>query len=204
MGSSETVASESVSPSRKSGAPRSLRNISKRDCSPVAPKPATMATRRKTKYFALGIRRLADSRNARPVPLPSSQDGSLEKSRESTIPATAAMDAPASPKAAWFPRNWTIVPPTSDPAPQPTAPHSLILPYSLDLSPRNRSVLESSNEEIGALRTAMDRATARADPNEFVTVMSCTGTMPTRIEATHACLWIWYLSTRTLIAGLTR
>mmetsp|Transcript_7367 Transcript_7367/g.25363 ORF Transcript_7367/g.25363 Transcript_7367/m.25363 type:complete len:205 (+) Transcript_7367:2217-2831(+) len=204
MGTSETVASERASPSRKSGAPRSLRNISKRDCSPVAPKPATMATRRKTKYFALGIRRLADSRNARPVPLPSSQDGSLEKSRESTIPATAAMDAPASPKAAWFPRNWTIVPPTSDPAPQPTAPHSLILPYSCCWSPRNRRVCPSRRDLTGASSAAIDRATARADAKLCASTMSCTGTMPTRIEATHACLWIWYLSTRTLIAGLTR
>ena len=46
-GSSEMVATERTRPSRKSGAPRSLRNKSNRLCRLVAPKPATTATTRK-------------------------------------------------------------------------------------------------------------------------------------------------------------
>mmetsp|Transcript_6936 Transcript_6936/g.23859 ORF Transcript_6936/g.23859 Transcript_6936/m.23859 type:complete len:204 (-) Transcript_6936:645-1256(-) len=202
MGSSETVASESVSPSRKSGAPRSLRNISKRDCKLVAPKPATMATRRKVTYFAFGINKDTDSAKVG-SPSALSHPPSRAKSRVDTTAAVASMHAPKRSKAALSPKTCTINPATRDPPPQPTAPHNLILPYSCDLSPRNRSVLESSNEEIGALRTAMDRATVRADPNEFVTVMSCTGTMPMRMEMIHMGLWILYLSTRRLAAGPT-
>jgi len=64
-------------------------------------------------------------------------------------------------------------------------------------------VEESRSEEIGALRAAIARATARADSKLVVLVISSTGTIPSRMDVTHTDLWILYLSTSRLKAGPT-